>query len=220
MPALSLLPSLSTSSTCSLGLLGATSASSLFHPVAVAAARLPQVADATPRLSPAADAVPRLPRPLTPYFPYPPCMYRFCHGIPLALSGKRASWSRPSGPCAQTMEVGYPSCPALFHPALPRRYSCSSLPPLPPCRLHPDTLCHLPTCGSQHHVTDPHVAPSRTPQPLNNDRCLQQTGGYQFRLCPADADLTEACFQRTPIPFGGRTWLEWGDGKRLEINGT
>ena len=26
-------------------------------------------------------------------------------------------------------------------------------------------------------------------------------GGYQFRLCPADAPLTEACFQKTPIPF-------------------
>ena len=26
-------------------------------------------------------------------------------------------------------------------------------------------------------------------------------GGYQYRLCPADEPLTEACFQRTPLDF-------------------
>jgi hypothetical protein len=28
-------------------------------------------------------------------------------------------------------------------------------------------------------------------------------GGYQYRLCPADEPLTEACFFRTPLPFVG-----------------
>merc|ERR1719231_2002954 len=26
-------------------------------------------------------------------------------------------------------------------------------------------------------------------------------GGYQYRLCPADQPLTEACFQARPLPF-------------------
>ena len=29
----------------------------------------------------------------------------------------------------------------------------------------------------------------------------QHGGGYQFRLCPADQPLTEACFQQTPLEF-------------------
>ena len=28
-------------------------------------------------------------------------------------------------------------------------------------------------------------------------------GGYQYRLCPADADPTEECFQKTPLDFVG-----------------
>lgn len=46
------------------------------------------------------------------------------------------------------------------------------------------------------------------------------TAGYQYRLCPLGSSLTEACFQQMPIPFGGKTWLLWGDGSRLAINGT
>lgn len=35
-------------------------------------------------------------------------------------------------------------------------------------------------------------------------------GGYQYRLCPRDGQpLTEACFQRTPLPFEGRSALRW-----------
>ena len=30
-------------------------------------------------------------------------------------------------------------------------------------------------------------------------------GGYRYRLCPADAELTEACFQQTPLDFAGDT---------------
>jgi len=45
-------------------------------------------------------------------------------------------------------------------------------------------------------------------------------GGYQYRLCPLESALTEACFQATPIPFSGKTWLLWEDDSRLEINGT
>ena len=30
-------------------------------------------------------------------------------------------------------------------------------------------------------------------------------GGYMFRLCPASAPLTEACFQKTPLPFANTT---------------
>lgn len=31
-------------------------------------------------------------------------------------------------------------------------------------------------------------------------------GGYQYRLCPADAELTEACFQKTPLEFAHPTY--------------
>merc|ERR1719191_1648411 len=30
-------------------------------------------------------------------------------------------------------------------------------------------------------------------------------GGYQYRLCPADSELTEDCFQKTPLQFVGST---------------
>ena len=33
------------------------------------------------------------------------------------------------------------------------------------------------------------------------------------------AGLTEECFQQTPIPFGGKTWLEWSNGTRHPIEG-
>jgi hypothetical protein len=44
-------------------------------------------------------------------------------------------------------------------------------------------------------------------------------GGWSFRLCPADQPLTEACMQRTPLDFAARTWLEFRNGSRLEIDG-
>lgn len=45
-------------------------------------------------------------------------------------------------------------------------------------------------------------------------------GGYQYRLCSLGDNLTEACFKQTPIPFARKTWLLWGDGTRMAINGT
>jgi len=44
-------------------------------------------------------------------------------------------------------------------------------------------------------------------------------GGYQYRLCPAEAALTEACFREIAVGFAGKTSLLWGDGSRLAING-
>jgi len=38
-------------------------------------------------------------------------------------------------------------------------------------------------------------------------------GGYQYRLCPADSKLDEACFQKNVLPFvGTASWLQHGDG--------
>lgn len=46
-------------------------------------------------------------------------------------------------------------------------------------------------------------------------------GGYQYRLCPAGEDLTEACFRRNPLDFvRNKQALEWKNGTRLAINGT
>lgn len=46
-------------------------------------------------------------------------------------------------------------------------------------------------------------------------------GGYQYRLCKASENLTEACFQRTPLVFvRDKQALQWRNGTRLRINGT
>lgn len=45
-------------------------------------------------------------------------------------------------------------------------------------------------------------------------------GGYQYRLCPAGQPLTEACFQRMPLDFTQRSWLEFRNSSRLELRGT
>ena len=50
-------------------------------------------------------------------------------------------------------------------------------------------------------------------------------GGYQYRLCPADATLDEECFQKTPLPFVGQQSLRWdgingGGGTRHYFDGT
>ena len=34
-------------------------------------------------------------------------------------------------------------------------------------------------------------------------------GGYQYRLCPLGEALTEACFQRMPLPFARLTQLQF-----------
>ena len=49
----------------------------------------------------------------------------------------------------------------------------------------------------------------------------RQGGGYQYRLCPASEELTEACFQQHVLPFVGKTQkLRWVNGKEVEINAT
>ena len=39
-------------------------------------------------------------------------------------------------------------------------------------------------------------------------------GGVQWRLCPVEDNLTEACMQRNPIPFVGRQYLLYRNGTR------
>jgi hypothetical protein len=43
-------------------------------------------------------------------------------------------------------------------------------------------------------------------------------GGYQFRLCPLGSNLTEACFQQTPMPFVGNSKLMISDGSIIELD--
>jgi hypothetical protein len=44
-------------------------------------------------------------------------------------------------------------------------------------------------------------------------------GGYSYRVCPLASELTEGCFQRHPIPFAKQTFLEFGNGTRIQIEG-
>ena len=37
-------------------------------------------------------------------------------------------------------------------------------------------------------------------------------GGYQYRIAPANESLTEAAFQRTPLPFTGPSQIRYLDG--------
>ena len=48
-------------------------------------------------------------------------------------------------------------------------------------------------------------------------------GGYQYRLCPADGTLDEACFTKTVLPFvGGKQSFRWGglNGTQIWFDGT
>ena len=40
-------------------------------------------------------------------------------------------------------------------------------------------------------------------------------GGYQYRLCPANQELTEACFRQTPLAFTGLQSFRWADGTQV-----
>lgn len=45
-------------------------------------------------------------------------------------------------------------------------------------------------------------------------------GGYQYRLCPANEELTEECFQKQPLDFvRDKQVLQWNNGTRLPIKG-
>jgi len=43
-------------------------------------------------------------------------------------------------------------------------------------------------------------------------------GGYQYRLCPLQSNLTEECMQQTPMPFVGNSRLMISDGTMIELN--
>jgi hypothetical protein len=45
-------------------------------------------------------------------------------------------------------------------------------------------------------------------------------GGYQYRLCPLNSELTEDCFQQTPMEFAGNSKLMIGNGKVITLNST
>jgi len=45
-------------------------------------------------------------------------------------------------------------------------------------------------------------------------------GGYQYRLCPAGSNLTEDCFQQTPVPFAGNSRLMVANGSIIELDST
>ena len=42
----------------------------------------------------------------------------------------------------------------------------------------------------------------------------------QYRLCPADQELTEECFQKMPLEFVGQQGFVWGDGAEHWFTGT
>lgn len=44
-------------------------------------------------------------------------------------------------------------------------------------------------------------------------------GGYSYRLCPANEELTEECFRKLPLNFTGMPSLRWNDGKELFYHG-
>jgi hypothetical protein len=45
-------------------------------------------------------------------------------------------------------------------------------------------------------------------------------GGWQFRLCPLESELTEACFQRTPMPFARDSRLMLSNGTMINLTST
>ena len=42
-------------------------------------------------------------------------------------------------------------------------------------------------------------------------------GGYQYRLCPSQSNLTEACFKAMPLAFVGEQALQYQNGSRQRI---
>jgi hypothetical protein len=46
-------------------------------------------------------------------------------------------------------------------------------------------------------------------------------GGYQYRLCPKEADPTEECFQSNPLPFASTSsTIRFSNGSNFRINAT
>ena len=49
---------------------------------------------------------------------------------------------------------------------------------------------------------------------------LAAGGGYQYRLCPADRELTEECFKETPLDFVRAAHaIMWNNGTLHRIKG-
>lgn len=45
-------------------------------------------------------------------------------------------------------------------------------------------------------------------------------GGFQYRLCPLEKELTEGCFQSTPMPFAGDSKIMMSNGSMLQLKST
>ena len=45
-------------------------------------------------------------------------------------------------------------------------------------------------------------------------------GGYQYRLCPSNSNMTEECFQQTTMPFAGGSSMMLGNGTMVKLNST
>lgn len=46
-------------------------------------------------------------------------------------------------------------------------------------------------------------------------------GGYSYRLCKSDGNVTEECFQRNTLKFvGDKSWLAFSNGTRIEFTNT
>ncbi len=42
-------------------------------------------------------------------------------------------------------------------------------------------------------------------------------GGYAYRLCPVESNLTEACFAAHPVPFTGDQYFLFSNGTRQRV---
>ena len=69
----------------------------------------------------------------------------------------------------------------------------------------------------------PPLSPSRPLPPLSShstSQAITMGPAPRYRLCPLQSELTEACFQATPMEFARNSRLMMSDGKMLELNST
>eukprot|EP01052_Picozoa_sp_SAG31_P004144 SAG31_NODE_169_length_21415_cov_29.765338_6_plen_221_part_00 len=96
--------------------------------------------------------------------------------------------------------------------------------PVPPGRLalssKPVGLCVLTTVR----IPPPPAARLRQTPSSIRTQILVAGGGWQFRLCPlgsgASSELTEACFQKTPVPFAANSRMMMSNGTMLNLSST
>jgi len=63
---------------------------------------------------------------------------------------------------------------------------------------------------------DPAVWPRGSEQEVGWAISANHGGGYSYRLCPSDGNVTEECFQRTQLKFAGETsWIAFPNGTRF-----